>query len=141
MASARPSGSGPDHVELLRLAAEHLGRLDDPIVRHGLADLWADRKVRSWTMRRAVATVKAGGVPGPEGSIGKLALTEGMRRVTQVASLVLGPALQADTGDWGTYSWSEYVNGAPGFRVAGGTDEVQRNIIAERILGLPRAPT
>jgi alkylation response protein AidB-like acyl-CoA dehydrogenase len=46
----------------------------------------------------------------------------------------------ADTGEWGTYAWSEHLLGAPGYRVAGGTDEVQRNIIGERVLGLPREP-
>ena len=50
---------------------------------------------------------------------------------------ILGPALIADTGEWGTYAWGEHVLGAPGYRIAGGSDEVQRNIIAERVLGLP----
>ena len=40
----------------------------------------------------------------------------------------------ADTGEWGTYAWSEHVLGAPGYRIAGGSDEIQRNIIGERVL-------
>ena len=52
-------------------------------------------------------------------------------------STLLGPRLTADTGEWGTFSWSEHVLGAPGYRIAGGSDEIQRNIIAERVLGLP----
>jgi acyl-CoA dehydrogenase len=67
-------------------------------------------------------------------------MTEGLRRIADVASLILGPRLVADTGEWGTFSWSEFVCGVPGSRVAGGTDEIQRNIIAERVLGLPREP-
>ena len=50
------------------------------------------------------------------------------------------PALTADTGEWGTYEWNEHVLGAPGYRIAGGTDEIQRNIIGERVLGLPGEP-
>ena len=40
----------------------------------------------------------------------------------------------------GTYAWGEHVLGAPGYRIAGGSDEVQRNIIGERVLGLPAEP-
>jgi len=46
----------------------------------------------------------------------------------------------ADTGEWGTYAWSEHVLGAPGYRIAGGSDEIQLNIVGERVLGLPREP-
>ena len=55
-------------------------------------------------------------------------------------SHVLGAALIADSGAWGTFGWGEHVLGAPGYRIAGGSDEIQRNIIAERILGLPAEP-
>jgi len=53
---------------------------------------------------------------------------------------ILGPRLVADTGEWGTYAFSEMVLGTPGMRVAGGTDEVMRNIVGERVLGLPKEP-
>ena len=59
----------------------------------------------------------------------------------RLASALLGPRLASPTrGEWGTYAWSEHVIGAPGYRIAGGTDEIQRNIIGERVLGLPREP-
>ena len=48
--------------------------------------------------------------------------------------------LAADAGGWGTWAWTEHLLGAPGYRIAGGTDEIQHNIIAERVLGLPREP-
>ena len=54
--------------------------------------------------------------------------------------LALGPRLQADTGEWGTWAWHELVLGAPGLRIAGGSDEVMRNIVGERVLGLPKEP-
>ena len=55
-------------------------------------------------------------------------------------SQVLGARLAADTGEWGTFSWSQFVLGVPGMRIAGGTDEVMRNIVGERVLGLPKEP-
>ena len=55
-------------------------------------------------------------------------------------STLLGPRLAADTGEWGTFSWTAHVLGAPGYRIAGGSDEIQRNIIGERVLGLPAEP-
>lgn len=72
--------------------------------------------------------------------MGKLLWTEGMTLMSEVISEVLGPRLIADTGEWGTYAWGEHVLGAPGYRIAGGSDEVQRNIIGERVLGLPGEP-
>ncbi len=47
----------------------------------------------------------------------------------------------ADSGEWGTYAWSQYVLGIPGMRIAGGTDEVLRNIVSERVLGMPKDPS
>jgi acyl-CoA dehydrogenase len=48
--------------------------------------------------------------------------------------------LQADTGEWGTYAWNQLILGTPGLRIAGGSDEVMRNIVGERVLGLPKEP-
>ena len=53
---------------------------------------------------------------------------------------MLGPRLVADTGEWGTFAWWKMLLGIPGMRVAGGTDEVLRNIVSERVLGLPKEP-
>jgi len=53
---------------------------------------------------------------------------------------VLGPAVLADTGEWGTFAWQRFVCGVPGARLGGGTDEVQRTIVGERVLGLPKEP-
>jgi alkylation response protein AidB-like acyl-CoA dehydrogenase len=66
--------------------------------------------------------------------------TANMARVSDAISSILGPRLVADTGEWGTYAWSEHVLGAPGYRIAGGSDEIQRNIIGERVLGLGAEP-
>ena len=63
-----------------------------------------------------------------------------VQRLAETLSATLGPRITADTGEWGTYAWSELVLGVPGMRVAGGTDEVMRNIVGERVLGLPKEP-
>ena len=89
---------------------------------------------------RVRASMAAGAQPGPEASVGKLYATETMRRTSEIAAQLLGSKLVADTGEWGTYCWTEHLLGAPGYRIAGGSDEIQRNIIAERVLGLPREP-
>ena len=52
--------------------------------------------------------------------------------MSDVVSGILGPRLLADTGEWGTYAWTTHLLGAPGYRIAGGTDEIQRNIIGDR---------
>jgi acyl-CoA dehydrogenase len=71
-------------------------------------------------------------------SIAKMALVDNQKRMNDFLSLVLGSKLQADTGEWGTFAWSQLLLGAPGMRIAGGSDEVMRNIVGERVLGLPK---
>ena len=105
-----------------------------------LADIFIRHTVSRYTSLRAMAKIRAGQLPGPEMSIAKLALTQNMQRITQSLGEILGPRLIADSGEWGTYAWSELVLGVPGMRVAGGTDEIMRNIVGERVLGLPKEP-
>jgi alkylation response protein AidB-like acyl-CoA dehydrogenase len=123
-------------VELCRA----MGRADDPLVRQKLADVIIRSRVAQYSTARSMAAVAVGTAPGPELSLAKMALTEAMLRTNELLSLVLGPALVADSGQWGTYAWSHYVLGVPGMRVAGGSDEVLRNIVGERVLGLPKEP-
>jgi len=131
--------AGPSFDDVLRLA-RWAGRAEDPVVRQGLADLLVHREVNTWTSRLAGERVLAGERPGPAGSIGKLAATRNHQRVAALVAELLGMRLVAETGEWGTYAWSQYVLGVPGLRLAGGTDEVMKNVIAERVLGLPKEP-
>lgn len=124
----------------LLATAQALGRQDDPAVRRALVDVYIHTRVEGLVNRRAADLRRAGNAPGPEGSLGKILWTEGMTKMSEAVSTVLGPLLTADAGVWGTYVWGEHVLGAPGYRIAGGSDEVQRNIIGERVLGLPREP-
>jgi alkylation response protein AidB-like acyl-CoA dehydrogenase len=137
-------GGGGGHVgggyRQVAATAAHFGLTSDPIVRQMLADLYIQHRVAQFTNRRAAAAIKAGQTPGPEASLGKLMWTANMARVSDAISSILGPRLIADTGEWGTYAWREHVLGAPGYRIAGGSDEIQRNIIGERVLGLAAEP-
>ncbi len=130
--------SGGSFKQLLATAAQ-MGVTDDPVTRDRLAQMYTQHRVESLTNRRA-ADLARSGTPGPEGSLGKIMWTENMKMMTDVISGILGPKLIADTGEWGTYEWSEHILGAPGYRIAGGSDEVQRNILGERMLGLPKEP-
>ena len=131
----RPGGSWTQ----LLATAEAVGAADDPVVRDKMMQLYLHLQSEKHLNRRA-ADLARGGTPGPEGSLGKLKWTEGMTLMSDVISAILGPRLMADTGEWGTYAWEEHVLGAPGYRIAGGSDEIQRNIIGERVLGLPGEP-
>jgi acyl-CoA dehydrogenase len=71
--------------------------------------------------------------------MGKLALSRNLTRLADLAGTLLGPKAVADTGAWGTYAWTSVILGAPGYRLGGGTDEIMKNILAEKVLGLPRA--
>ncbi|MEW6477373.1 MAG: acyl-CoA dehydrogenase family protein [Actinomycetota bacterium] len=132
-------GSGLNLAGRLQALARHMGVADDPIVRQQLADVLIRHSVNRYTNLRAMAKLRAGQLPGPELSTLKLALTNNMQRMSAVLTSLLGPRLVADTGEWGTFAWSDFVLSVPGLRVAGGTDEVLRNIVGERVLGLPKS--
>ena len=135
-------GAGIGNLSFTRFRdmARHYELADDPITRQRLADIYVRQQVARFTNLRAMAKIRSGQLPGPEMSIAKLALTANMQRIAQVLGEILGPRLVADTGEWGAYAWSEFVLGIPGLRIAGGTDEVMRNIVGERVLGLPKEP-
>jgi alkylation response protein AidB-like acyl-CoA dehydrogenase len=132
------SASGGTWKQLLD-TARRMGVTNDPVMRDKLVQVYIRSRVESLTNRRAADTSRSG-MPGPEGSLGKLLWTEGMTAMSEVVSSVLGAKLLAETGEWGTYEWNDHLLGAPGYRIAGGSDEVQRNILGERVLGLPREP-
>ncbi len=130
--------SGNMGLDFLASMTAAMGKLDDPIVRQKLIDIHINSEVSRFTGMRAMSKIKAGQLPGPEMSIGKLALTMNMMRVSEFVSMVLGAKVTADSGEWGTYAWADFILGAPGMRIAGGSDEVMRNIVGERVLGLPK---
>ena len=128
---------GGTYQDVLQLA-RWLGRTGDPVVRQKLARLYTQRQVMAVTSRRAAAVAAASQPPGPEGSIIKLLFTQHQQSIAETVESLLGARLIADSGEWGTFAWAAFLLGVPGNRIAGGTDEIQRNVISERVLGLPR---
>jgi alkylation response protein AidB-like acyl-CoA dehydrogenase len=133
---------GGSNVSFTRLVemVRHFGLDRDPVIRQELSSIYVASSVLRYMNMRALERIKQGQLPGPEFSASKLALTDNMRRISEFVSHVLGPKLVADTGEWGTYSWAGYVLGMPGMAIAGGSDQVLRNIVSERVLGLPKEP-
>jgi alkylation response protein AidB-like acyl-CoA dehydrogenase len=144
----RIGGSGARR--LIRLAHERAaqglpGGWHDPRLHERLVRLWCEEQIRSWTNARVREGLKAGLPPGPESSIGKVAGSELNQRLQAVAAEMLGLSGTAWPGEPGTYAESmpAEVRGMLRSRantIEGGTTEVNKNILAERVLGLPKEP-
>ena len=128
-------------VDLVLPRARGTGRLDDPAVRQAMAKLMTLARSAEWTARRARAEQELGRPQGPEGSLGKLAASHVARAAAHVHTLIAGADAML-AGDDGPLDGliAEILVSYPATSIAGGTDEIQRNIIAERVLGLPREP-
>jgi alkylation response protein AidB-like acyl-CoA dehydrogenase len=131
--------SGP-HASPERLIelARHQGRANDPIIRQRLVDIVARKRIAELTLARAQTAEDRGSTDGPHPSLLKLMTTEMLCRMGATAGAILGPELVVDSGTWGTFAWSTHVMESAGLRIGGGTDEIQRNVIGETALGLPR---
>jgi alkylation response protein AidB-like acyl-CoA dehydrogenase len=135
------SGSlGLDNAARAVEGAIHLHRSLTGYERDLAAEVFVRATVQRLIGMRVLAAMVSGREPGAEASVGKLYATATMRRTSELMVQLLGPRLAADTGQWGTFAWTEHLLGAPGYSIAGGTDEIQRNILAERVLGLPKEP-
>jgi len=142
-ASIGGGSGGLGFGDLLRLARETdwggSPAIEDSAIRQRLADLYVRTKGLEYTGRRTLTALSRGQTPGPEASIGKL-VGAPLRQEMAALALELQGALGAtsdagftpDDAQWQT-SWLV----SPGLRIAGGTDEILRNIIAERVLRLP----
>jgi alkylation response protein AidB-like acyl-CoA dehydrogenase len=113
---------------------------DDPVIREKIAQLWVDLQGLRFTNYRALTGLVKTGIPGPEGSIAKLHWSETNQRLTRLALEVLGPDAQIDEDDgyWNGY-WQYAQLRSRGNTIEAGTSEVLRNIVSERVLGLPRS--
>ena len=113
----------------------------DPTVRQAIVDALGFQRASEWTAARAKRARQLGKPPGPEGSLGKLAASELARRSHRAHTMIAGADAIAWTGDDPTArTVVEVLLSTPAQSIAGGTDEIQRNIIGENILGLPREP-
>ena len=110
---------------------------EDPIVRQKLAQAYLELEILRLNTNRALTSLSKTGVPGPEGSIQKVFWSEWNQRLQQTAQEILGPYGQLSDFDRG--SWQYAFLRARGNTIEAGTSEIQRNIIAERVLGLPKS--
>jgi len=149
---ARATGQrgGVRHDRTDRLVAEVRRRgLTDPIVRNELARLYAAEVCQSVLMTRSVTAAAQGTDPGPIGSLGKLTNALVAQQFARLAWRIVGPDALAwagpALGDMGDpepgAQWAADALFTLSLSIAGGTNEIQRSIIAERVLGLPREPT
>jgi alkylation response protein AidB-like acyl-CoA dehydrogenase len=128
-------------ADLVDEHARAAGVSDDPGIRQEMAALASLQDASRWTAQRARAARAAGRRPGAEGSIGKLAASEIARRSARLHSRIAGAAgLLSGPGAAFDGAIAEILLSVPAQSIAGGTDEIQRNILAERVLGLPREP-
>src|SRR2546426_3579495 len=128
-------------VDLILDRAKETGANTDPHVRQEIAKLMILAKSAEWTARRARAAQQQGRPQGPEGSLGKLAASHVARAAAHVHTLMTGAdALLTGPRSPRDGIIAEILVSVPAISIAGGTDEIQRNIIAERVLGLPKEP-
>jgi alkylation response protein AidB-like acyl-CoA dehydrogenase len=113
----------------------------DPIMRQKLAQLWIDTEVFKYTGARAITRLLKGELPGPEASTGKMMWVEGHQRLQELAMEIQGPYSQIMKGSpWAIADgvWQHTFLRSRANSIEGGTTEIQRNIIGERVLGLPK---
>jgi len=128
-------------VDLILPRAVETGRIRDPVIRQEIARVLIMAKTAEWTARRARAAQAQGKPQGPEGSLGKLAASNVARAASHVHTLITGADVLLtgpESPEQGVIA--EIFVSVPAVSIAGGTDEIQRNIIAERVLGMDKEP-
>jgi alkylation response protein AidB-like acyl-CoA dehydrogenase len=134
----RSSIGGGWGVSRDQVAALARGTGVGPVQRDRLAAVLADLEVARLTGARAKAAAQAGRAPGPEGSGGKLRMSATLKDLGALALDVAGPS--GVVSGLGQDDWQTLFLTGPSLSIRGGTDEIQRNILGERVLGLPREP-
>jgi alkylation response protein AidB-like acyl-CoA dehydrogenase len=128
-------------VDLVIDRAKETGANKNPYVRQEIAKLMIMAKSAEWTARRARAAQQQGRPQGPEGSLGKLAASNVARACSRVHTLITGAEAMLNGRESPREGIiAEILVSVPAVSIAGGTDEIQRNIIAERVLELPKEP-
>jgi len=128
-------------ADLLVEEARRTGTSADARVRQAVGAVLAQRDGARWTAERGQAVRALGRPPGPEGSVGKLSTSAVARAAAHAHALIAGASgmLSGEDGPLDGLV-AEILTSVPAQSIAGGTDEIQRNILAERVLGLPREP-
>jgi len=132
-------GGGVDRFHELSLMARDRGRLDDPVIRQDLARAYTRQHLLGWMANRLMDAARSGDPLPFDPSVVKLFVAQNWREHGDLASRLLGPACAADThpgSAWGM----ELTHLRYAISIGGGTDEVHRNNVGERALGLPHGP-
>jgi alkylation response protein AidB-like acyl-CoA dehydrogenase len=114
--------------------ADGAGRLSDPVLRVRIVDAWIGLRLMRYNALRVMTGLEAGGTPGPEASISKLQWASWHRDMADLGMDVLGPASLTDIEAQRLFLFTRADT------IYGGSNEIQRNVIGERVLGLPREP-
>jgi alkylation response protein AidB-like acyl-CoA dehydrogenase len=132
-----------DRVDRLIAAAQANGTNTDPVLRQELTQLWIRSRTLSLTSERVLGALRTGGQIGPEASVMKLALSSLFGRLGDLAETVLGPdgMLSGSHDDVPYGALQDSFLSQWSVRIGGGTEQIQRNLIGERALGLPREPS
>ena len=128
------AGRAGTHFEEIAALARSVGKADDPIVRQELARCFTRFQLLRYLGLRTQTALSKGGVPGPESSIMKLILSEHARDNGELFEQLQGNAGMLDS------TWTTHFLNQWSMRIGGGTDQIQRNAIGERVLGLPAEP-
>lgn len=134
---------GPSLEEVARHVGAHLDALSadrQVLARQELGRAYVTALGARYTGYRQLSKLSRGDLPGPEASAGKLSGTRTARDLVDLAVRVLGDDARLATSRDGSDTWQDLQAGLPGMAIAGGTDQVLRNIIGERVLGLPAEP-
>jgi alkylation response protein AidB-like acyl-CoA dehydrogenase len=124
--------------KLIALAQER--NVTDAVLRDRIAREWVELQALKYTNYRSLTTLQKTGIPGPEGSASKLVWSESNQRLTKLALEILGSHAQLTNG--GGYAdgyWQYQQLRSRGNTIEAGTSEILRNIVAERVLGMPRS--
>ena len=126
-------------VDLVVERARETGAINDPVIRQEIAKLLMLNNSAQWTAARARAAQIAGKPQGPEGSLGKLAASNVARLASRVHTMITGSSAML-TGESSPMNGviAEILVSVPAVSIAGGTDEIQKNIIAERVMNMPK---
>jgi alkylation response protein AidB-like acyl-CoA dehydrogenase len=122
-----------EHARTARGGEGGLAASEDPVIRQRLAQLMIESEVLRLNAYRGLSAIMRDGVPGPEGSLGKWHWSEVNQSLTELSMDIAGPHAMLAEDDW-TYRFLR----ARANSIEGGTTEILKNIVAERVLGLPR---
>lgn len=131
---------GPSFADIVALAQSN-NRTNDPIIRQRLADTFVRDELLRYLRLRVQSALSRGEMPGSEASVMKLAYSQHWAKMADLVEDLQGPpGLLLDYADQSSGFWPRWFLGHWSVRLGGGTDEIQRNVMGERVLGLPREP-